>query len=49
MDVYELVFDLLQVRKVKIKTFHKGLRCCFRKKTEKTDYNIVKTWLAIFL
>ena len=34
MDVYELVFDLLQARKVQIKTVHKGLRCCFRKKAE---------------
>ena len=29
MDVYELVFDLLQAQKVKIKTVYKGLRCYF--------------------
>ena len=32
MNVYELLFDLLQAQKVKIKTVHEGLRCCFRKK-----------------
>ena len=33
MDVYGLVFDLLQAQKVKVKTVHKVLRCCFKKKT----------------
>ena len=32
MNVYELVFDLLQAQKVKIKTVHRRLRCCFKKK-----------------
>ena len=48
MDVYELVFDLLQAQKVKIKTVHRRLRCCFKKKCRQTDDNIVKTWSAIF-
>ena len=35
MDVYELVFDLLQAQKVTIKTVHKGLRCYLKKTVNK--------------
>ena len=42
MDVYELLFDLLQAQKVKIKTVHKGLRCHLKKNCNNIDYNIVK-------
>ena len=48
MGVYELVFDLLQAQKVKIKTVPKGLRCYFKKNCNNIGYNIVKIWLAIF-